>query len=61
MGATPTPDGILDLAYQRASRNLSTPLVDDAAIRDRVSLVARNLQNRAGVRLLLACLLAKVH
>lgn len=35
-------------------------LVNDE-IRERVEYVARNLKNRAGVRLLMACLLAKLH
>lgn len=61
MGTTESPDRILDLAYERAVRSISTPLISDAAVCDRVYLVARNLQNRAGVRLILACLLAKVH
>lgn len=36
-------------------------LVNDDEIRERVEYVARNLKNRAGVRLLMACLLAKLH
>ncbi len=56
-----TPTSILDLAYQRASRDTATPLVDDAGIVANIEYVCRNLQNRAGVRLLMACLLAKVH
>jgi DNA adenine methylase len=35
--------------------------VKDAEIQERVEYICRNLQNRAGVRLLLACLLAKIH
>ena len=57
----PTPDQILSEAYQRATASLDSPLVHDPRIVDRVELVSRNIQNRAGVRLLLACLLAKVH
>jgi len=40
---------------------LGQPLVKDAEIREQVEYVARNLKNRAGVRLLMACLLAKLH
>jgi hypothetical protein len=40
---------------------LGQSLVEDAEVRERVEYVARNLRNRAGVRLLMACLLAKLH
>ncbi len=36
-------------------------LVADEEMRNRVDYVARNLKNRAGVRLLMSCLLAKLH
>jgi SacI restriction endonuclease len=55
------PIEILNQAFQRASTNLEQPLVSDLQIRDRATYVARNLKNRAGVRLLMACLLAKLH
>jgi hypothetical protein len=57
----PSPKEILDVAYKRALDNVDSPLVSDTAIVGRVDFVCRNIQNRAGVRLLLACLLAKVH
>ena len=57
----PTPASILDLAYQRASGDTATPIVNDAGIVANVEYVCRNIQNRAGVRLLMACLLAKIH
>ncbi|MEQ8674547.1 MAG: restriction endonuclease, SacI family [Aggregatilineales bacterium] len=56
----PTPDEILDLAYLQASQH-SNQLVIDNALQTQIEYVARNIQNRAGVRLLLACLLAKTH
>ncbi|RUT02383.1 DNA methyltransferase [Dulcicalothrix desertica PCC 7102] len=56
-----TPTTILDLAFERVINNLSQSLVQDSTIRANVEFVCRNPQNRAGVRLLLACLLAKVH
>jgi DNA adenine methylase len=56
-----SPSEILDLAYQRAVENIRTPFIEDTSITDGVEYVCRNLQNRAGVRLLMACLLAKVH
>jgi DNA adenine methylase len=55
------PSEILDVALQRASAYISEPCVKDQAVVDRVEFVCRNIQNRAGVRLLLACLLAKSH
>jgi DNA adenine methylase len=55
------PREILAAAFRRASSNLGQPLVKDAEIREQVEYVARNLKNRAGVRLLMACLLAKLH
>jgi hypothetical protein len=60
--ATPgTPASVLDLACQRAARNTATPLVRDSRINADVEYVCRNIQNRAGVRLLMSCLLAKIH
>jgi hypothetical protein len=56
-----SPSEILDLAYQRAMENIKTSFIEDTAIADGVEYICRNLQNRAGVRLLMACLLAKVH
>lgn len=40
---------------------MGQPLVNNEQITARVEYVARNLKNRAGVRLLMACLLAKLH
>ncbi len=55
------PDEILNAAFRRATANLEQPLVADPQIRESASYVALNLKNRAGVRLLMACLLAKLH
>lgn len=55
------PTGILDLAYELAHSRLNKPFVDSEELVRRVEFVSRCLQNRAGVRLLLSCLLAKVH
>lgn len=57
----PEPIDILNRAFQRANANLGQPLVADSQICDRIQYVARNLKNRAGVRLLMACLVAKLH
>jgi DNA adenine methylase len=56
-----TPHEILDMAFERATVQLETPLVQDAAIVSSVEYICRNIQNRAGSRLLFACLLAKIH
>lgn len=56
-----TPSEILDLAYRNASQSPKTPSIKDTDVTDAIKYVCRNLQNRAGVRLLMACLLAKVH
>lgn len=55
------PSAILALAFQRASASGNTSLVQNPKIVDQTELVARNTQNRACVRCILACTLAKVH
>ena len=57
----PTPEEILDAALQRATASLETSLITAPQIAARIDYVSRNLQNRAGVRVLLACSLAKAH
>ena len=56
-----SPSDILVLAFQKASAQIAESIVNDPEIVSRVEYVCRNIQNRAAVRLLLACLLAKVH
>lgn len=56
-----SPSNILDLAYQRASTHISTSLIADAAIASYVEYVCRNTGSRIAVRLLITCLLAKIH
>lgn len=55
-----SPDEILESAYQRALNHLAMPILKDAEILERVILVSRRVP-RASIRLLLACLLAKIH
>jgi hypothetical protein len=55
------PAEILNRALSEAAENLHVPIVTDAEVLARVEIICRNVQNRAGVRLVLACLLAKVH
>lgn len=57
----PEPDEILATTFRLASLNLGQSLVIDRQIRDNAIYVANNLKNRAGVRLVMACLLAKIH
>lgn len=55
------PNEILDAAVRRAETDLARSFILDSQIRENVSYVALNLKNRAEVRLLMACLLAKLH
>lgn len=59
--ADKTPTEILDLAYSRAIVHLADSIINDREVEDRLRYVARNKTNRSGVRLLLSCLLAKIH
>jgi hypothetical protein len=51
---------ILNDSYTRALKQLTKPFVTDAKILKRIETVALCLKNRAGVRALLACSLAKI-
>lgn len=55
------PSEILDIAFEAASSHISESLAATSVVAERVEFVCRNTQNRAGVRLLMACLLAKNH
>lgn len=57
----PSPPRILSIAFQRASENLDKSLIEDIDIANGIEFVCRNVQNRAGTRLLMASLLAKIH
>lgn len=56
-----TPEKVLQQAYQTAENQRHTAMIHDATLYEAVNVVVRNIQNRAGVRLVLACLLAKAH
>lgn len=58
--AITTAATILDLTFQRISVNLQQQLITIPEINSRVELVTRNEQNRACVRFLMACCLAKI-
>lgn len=53
-----SPDAILTQIYTTAGQAASSPL--DPAIQANVETICRNVQNRAAVRLVMACLLAKL-
>lgn len=52
---------ILDNALLRVEGSTAIAVIANPEIVARVEIIVRNLQNRAGVRLVLACALAKVH
>lgn len=60
MTAQQTPEQILKSIHKRAKAAKNT-LIDDETIRERVDYVCRCMSNRAGVRLLMSCLLGKLH
>ncbi len=55
-----TPESILQRIYERAMATLSVSVVPDKIIRERIDYVCRSMSNRAGVRLLMSCLLGKL-
>lgn len=57
----PTPAEILALALAQAVQSMGQSVLRQPEIIGRIELIARNTQNRAGARLILACALAKVH
>ncbi len=55
-----SPQVILQGIQQRAAATLNVSVVNDPEIRERVDYVCRCMSNRAGVRLLMSCLLGKL-
>ncbi len=55
-----TPEAILDRVYQRAIADLTTSVIADSAIREKIAFISRN-KIGADVRVLMACTLAKIH
>ncbi|HLI48387.1 MAG TPA: restriction endonuclease, SacI family [Chthonomonas sp.] len=55
------PSTILENLHRRISRRLSTPIIRNEEIRLKVEQVCKQSNNRACARLLMACLLAKIH
>jgi len=56
-----SPEDILKDVYKRASVKLQKTGISDSRIREDVDYVCRCMSNRAGVRLLMSCLLGKLH
>jgi len=54
------PANVLDIVFSKAQQHLSKAFLKDKQILKKVEFVSRNIQNRAGVRLLMSCLLAKI-
>ena len=54
------PEEILEFIYNKAVENLNSTVIVDEIIRERIDYVCRCMGNRAGVRLLMSCLLAKL-
>ena len=57
----PVPDEILHETFETVISNIDMGHLEDAEQRRQIDYICRNLQNRAGVRFLMACLLAKLH
>jgi len=55
------PNEILQGIYERATATLATSVIENEAISDRIEFVCKCLGNRAGVRLLMSCMLGKLH
>lgn len=56
-----TPSDILENIYQKALGNLSKSAVKSASVREKVEFICRCNANKAPIRFLMSCLLAKTH
>ncbi|MCP4598632.1 restriction endonuclease, SacI family [Neptuniibacter sp.] len=56
-----TPEEILDSILATATASPEQQAVADTGIRENLEYVCKCISNRAGIRLLMSCLLAKVH
>lgn len=56
-----TPTDILESFYQKALGNLSKSVVKSATIKEKVEFICRCNANKAPIRFLMSCLLAKIH
>ena len=55
-----TPDQVLERLYAKVEPAQETPIVKDTEVLNRIEYVARCPSNRAGVRLVMACMLGKI-
>lgn len=55
------PKDILQNVLQRAENSKSITVISDTDVRNRIAYICRCASNRAGVRLLMSCLLGKLH
>lgn len=56
-----SPADILEESIQRVRSRIDKSAINDPAANEKIEFVCRCLSNRAGVRMLLTCALAKVH
>ncbi|WAC06610.1 MAG: restriction endonuclease, SacI family [Thermodesulfobacteriota bacterium] len=56
----PTPEQILEEIYKRAENSRKKSFITDGVIKKQIDYVCHCTSNRAGVRLLMACLLGKL-
>lgn len=54
------PVDILNSALKEAQTHLAKSFVKNRTVSSKIEFISRNIQNRAGVRLLMSCLLAKL-
>ena len=57
---TETPPQVLERLYHKVASDPDTPLVTSAAILKRIESIVRCMENRASVRLLMACMTGKI-
>ncbi len=56
-----TPTDILENLYRKAAKNLSERVIHSASLTEKIELICRCNTNKAPIRFLLSCLLAKIH
>jgi hypothetical protein len=56
-----TPTDILEIFYKKAIGNLSKSAVKSVTIKEKIELICRCNANKAPIRFLTSCLLAKIH
>lgn len=54
------PREVLESLFNNASNSLSVSFINDSEVKEKVDYICRCISNRAGIRLLMSCLLAKI-